>query len=257
MITAMKKNDYGDLRQGLQRLITIICVGCFFVINNAHGFDISPNRIEVTIPTAKAYSGEIAVANSEQRDLYIKLRLGEWFSASYGTDWLHLNPLEFELKKGESRKVSYKISVPKNAKGELSAMIFVDAKPQEAQAGPITINTSVGIPIYAAIQGTERMGAEVEELAVVNSAPLKLSVKVKNTGNVHIRPTGAITIKAKTGGDALSVPLNEYNYPVLPVSSRILEIKTDKRLEPGTYVADIKMGFSDRTYSKRMKIEIK
>jgi hypothetical protein len=160
------------------------------------------------------------------------------------------------------------VSVPKTATGELNAMIFVDAKPNEISEGAIGINTSIGIPIYVMIKGTEVFKASVEELKVINNSPLELAVEIKNSGNVHIRPTGTIVIARSSGQNAadqvgtakqsqiITIPLNEYNYPVLPNSSREIEIKSQRQLEPGGYVADIKMGFDDRKYSKKVALKI-
>ncbi|MDD5449364.1 MAG: hypothetical protein PHO42_02040 [Candidatus Omnitrophica bacterium] len=207
----------------------------------------------------KMYEDVIVVKNTEKRPLEVKLRLEDWFKAVEGKEtkkkdmfeWLKLEPSELTLKEGETGEVKYKVMAPKKARGELNAMIFVEAKPKELPQASIGINTSIGVPLYAMIKGTEKFKAEIKDLKIVKTSPLELAITIENSGNVHIRPTGSIEI---INTDVI-VPLNEYNYPVLPNTSRTLEIRSDDRLEKGKYMADIKMGYGDKRYRKKIKIQ--
>jgi len=235
-------------------------------VDIANCFNISHSRIEITVAPSKVYTDTIAVKNTEKAPLVITIRTEDWAKAAPYLGWLEVSPMEFELKEGESKEVKYEVNVPKDAKGELSAMIFIDGKPKEIAEGSIGINTSIGVPIYVMIKGTEKFNAEIEELNVVNNSPLELAVTIKNSGNVHIRPTGTIEIRQagviatppRRGKQSpkMVLPLNEYNYPILPNSSRTLEIKSNSRLEKGEYTADMKMGFADRKYRKRATLKI-
>ena len=247
---------------------TIFIIGLFLlgIQGEARCFNISPNRIEISVAPSNIYRDTMTVSNKENHDLNISLRVDDWFTqplragaglkTSDNLKWLKVKPLKFRLKKGEERRISYKVQVPKNAKGELSAMIFVEAKPRKPKKGMIAINTSIGVPIYVMIKGTEFFEAEVETLEVINAAPLELAVKIKNSGNVHIRPEGTIHIRNKEA-KLLTLPLNKYNYPILPNSSRTLEIKTRSGLEQGEYVADIEMAYADKKYRKTITLKTK
>lgn len=237
----------------------LLCLILLGFSDTSYCLNVSPGRIEISVAPAKGYEDVLLVRNTEKNNLEVKLRIEDWFKApegagkekSSGFDWLEIKPLEFELKEGEIKQVNFKVTIPKNARGELNGMLFVEGRPKETAEGAIGINTSIGIPIYVMIKGTEQFKAEVEGLEVVNRSPLELTVKIKNRGNVHIRPTGAIEIKNKNG-ILITIPLNEYNYPVLPLSSRTLEIRSDKKLEQGEYVADIKMGYGDKKCKKKI-----
>lgn len=251
-------------------ICAIICINLWVNCNNAYCLNVSPGRIEINVALSKSYEDVLAIKNTEERDLEIKLRIEDWFKAVEGNakkigtfEWLEISPLEFGLKEGETKEVKFKVAVPKKAKGELNGMIFVEAKPKEIAEGAIGINTSIGVPIYVMVKGTERFKAEIEELKVMKGSPLELAITIKNSGNVHIRPTGVIEIfnadlrKLKMDSHRFTVPLNEYNYPVLPKSSRILEIRSDNKLEQGEYTADIKMGYGNKKYRKKITVIIK
>lgn len=238
--------------------------------DRAYCLNVSLGRIEITVNADSIYDTDIIVTNNESRSLEIKLRIEDWLKAVEGNPkgasgefkWLKISPLQFELKEDMSQRVSLKIEVPRGAKGEFNAMIFIEGKPKEVAKGPISINTSIGIPVYVAVNGTQEFKAGVEDLQVMASDPLKLTVKIKNSGNVHIRPEGTIEIRNAdlrgSGADkrGFVVPLNEYNYPILPNSSRTLEIRSNKRLERGEYVADIEMGYADKKYKKRLTLKV-
>lgn len=233
------------------------------ICGSAHCFNISPNRMELSIGENKEYGDFITIKNAEGGEMRMTVRVENWSKAVEGTakyggdkfEWLQINPGEFDLKGGETQKVGYKITTPKGAKGELNAMIFIEGKPKEVKEGAIGINTSIGVPIYVMIKGTEKYAAEVEDLKVVKADPLELTVRIKNSGNVHIRPAGSIEIKEKKEV-VLICQLNEYNYPILPNSSRTLEIKSNKRLEKGDYTAHVKMGFGDKKCNKKITLKI-
>lgn len=226
-------------------------------------FNVSPGRIEIAVEPSQVYRDTLVVKNTDTTPLVITVRVEDWHAAVQGVekdtsarfDWLTIHPLQLELEKGETREIDFSVTVPKGARGELNAMIFVEGRPKSVQEGSITINTSMGVPIYVAVKGTERFAAEVEDLQVVDMSPVRLLVKIRNSGNVHIRPTGTIDIKDGTK-DIMTLPLNEYNYPILPDSSRTLEINTEKRLEPASYTADVKMGCADKVYRKTVILQM-
>lgn len=252
----------------IRRKITQIVVSGILALSinqaSAYCFNISPNRMEISLYGGREYEGFITVKNTEDRELHMSVRIEDWARGVEGKPkspdnsfgWLQINPVGFELKAGNAQKVSYKIVVPKGRKGELNAMIFIEGKPAEVKEGSIGINTSIGVPIYVMIKGTEKYRAELEDLLVSKNSPLELAVKIKNSGNVHIRPAGSIEIKNRKGEAVFICPLNEYNYPILPNSSRTLEIRSDKRLERGDYTAYVKMGFGNKKYSKKITLKI-
>jgi len=230
----------------------------FLLVNADIGncFDISHSRIEISIAPSKDYTDSIAVKNTEKGSLIITVRIENWTKAVPSLDWLKVSPLELELNEGASGEIRYEVKVPKEAKGELNAMIFIEGKPKEIAEGSIGINTSIGVPIYATIAGTEQVEADIEELKAVNKFPLSMELKIKNSGNVHIRPKGTISVKTKEGKELFTVPLNEYNYPVLPDSSRTWEIKANKKLENGEYTADVNMLYRGRACRTKKTIKV-
>jgi hypothetical protein len=250
----------------LLTVVILVLAACV----NGYCVNVSPSKIELSISSSRTYEGVLEVRNAEQGVLDVKLRTENWFKAVEGIaketgtnlEWLKLTPASFELKGQEKRDVRYRVNIPESARGELNAMIFIEAKPRAASQGAISINTSIGVPIYVIITGTEILKAKVKKVEVMKNGPLLLNVLIENSGNVHIRPTGTIVIARSPEGATkqspeIVLPLNEYNYPILPNSSRTLEIRADKALAPGKYTAGVQMEYDHRKYRTQAALEIK
>lgn len=258
----------GLVFNGSKVIPLILLLGLSFVINPGlvYSFSISLNRIEVRIPPAGIYNRDLIVRNTEGRDLIIRLYIQDWHKAvegkSLGADtkkrfeWLKITPSEFELKKGETKRVNLKVNVPEDAKGELNAMIFINGSPVEREEGAIGINTSIGVPIYVMIEGTEIYEARVKDIKVMSKSPLKVKIGIENAGNVHIRPKGTIEVKSAKNEGLFTLMLNEFNYPVLPYTTRELQINSEKALPSGEYIFDINMEYNSKKYVTEMKIEV-
>jgi len=266
MITQIRKRDYTDWKGSARIFLCIaLVVLCAAGAQAAYALNVSPTRIEIVVAPSGGYENVLTVSNTQKGTLGITLRIEDWCTARAVPEaantaahlpWLQVEPKEFELGEAEAREVSFKVAMPSAVKGELSAMIFVEARPRDIAKGAVAVNTSIGIPIYVTAKGTQRYGAEVEDLRATRSAPLELAVIIKNTGNVHIRPKGTILIRNRWGRCVAQTALNEYNYPVLPFSSRVIEVKTKDRLKRGDYKAEVRMGYADRTYSAKFLMRV-
>jgi hypothetical protein len=235
----------------------VLLLAALAAADAGHCLNVSPGKIELSLASSEVYEGALVVNNTDGKDMKVNIRPEDWFKAVEGLPkerpagfaWLDITPSGFELGPRQVKEAAYRVSVPKEASGELNGMIFVEARPARAQEGSIGINTSIGIPIYVVIKGTERYRAEIKGLRVASESPLALAVTIGNSGNVHIRPRGTVKISDKK--TKIVLPLNEYNYPVLPFSDRTLEIKSDERLRKGEYMAEIEMGYGDKKRCKK------
>lgn len=246
--------------------IALVTISLIFDKGAAYGFTVSPTKIELSLASKGAYTGAFTIRNTEKYTLSVSARIEDRRKAVEGKyaeadeadnfDWLTLKLPSSELKPDEAGDIIFSVEVPEGAVGELNAMIFIEAKPKEADVGAIGINTSIGVPIYVMVAGTELFQAEIGDIQLKSSSPLELYVTVKNSGNVHIRPEGNIAIKTKEGKGLFKVPLNEYSYPVLPDSSRELEVRSEKMLETGEYIIEIEMESGDKIYKKSKEVQV-
>ncbi len=66
--------------------------------------------------------------------------------------------------------------------------------------------------------------------------PIVFNVLVRNSGNVHLRPAGSLTVKSTFGGEITKLVLEQKN--VLPDSERAFDAVWDTRWRLGRYTVE-------------------
>lgn len=132
--------------------------------------------------------------------------------------WLDVQPSSFLLGKGEERTVTVRFQIPRFAKTHTySAVILFRAETPAPLPGrkvsAARIIGKVGSLVLLRIKGKEEVRASGEIVLgriphLVLSLPAKLSIRYRNTGNIHTRVGGNITLQPFFGGTGtLDVPL--------------------------------------------------
>ena len=117
------------------------------------------------------------------------------------------------------------------------------------------------LAIYMAVKDTEEYNFSVEKIEFTNETEFQCSTNLFNNGNVHIRPTGTITLISQNTGEEYTIKFNTSEWAFLPKADYIY---TDK-LESGTLpdgIYDVNMeitaGKDDKikNFSKRFQIKV-
>lgn len=162
--------------------------------------------------------------------------------------WFVLGTTTLDVPARQTKEMSYTIEIPANAEpgGRYGSIVFSTVPPRlpSGQSGAV-VQQKLAALVFQRING-----AANEELGVASFAtdktfyeygPVKFVTRVKNSGTVHEKPTGTITIKNILGMTVAKVPLDEHF--VIPGSIRKLsnEWPTGKN-QPfliGRYTADL------------------
>ncbi|MEI8175351.1 MAG: hypothetical protein WCG78_00600 [Candidatus Omnitrophota bacterium] len=235
-------------------LVSVLCMAG--AVQRGWCLSVSPPRVEISAAPGKTAHGVLTVANPHNDVATVSMRVEERGGLS-AVECFEFSPREFDIKRFEVKEIGYTVTVPTTAKGELSVMVFIEAKSKEGSTGAIGVATSIGVPIYLAVKGTETFAAAIETLTAKDNTPLLLEIAIRNKGNVHIRPQGDIAISTLKGERLLRLEVNRFDYPVLPESSRTLEIRSERGLGKGEYKADIHLKYgNNRELTKRMNLKI-
>lgn len=209
-------------------------------------------------PGATAYV-QVTLTNNEDKDLDILPGSKDWFvypanEAYKAEDWLVVQESEFKLKKDEVKQVTYKVTAPENAVGELVGMAtFL------TQGSPIRMKMSVAV--YAVMKGTEEYDYEIVDVGL-SQKPGRLSgiVEVENKGNVHMRIGGIIKVfnKKKKRVANIRIPSSQPVYP-----GKVTEVRgsiSDFNLSRGRYYLETSLMDIDRqvrlkTFKKKVKLK--
>lgn len=140
--------------------------------------------------------------------------------------WITVTPGPISMPAGDRLEIPVTIKVPTTADpGSHMAAVFFANQPGNPAPGTVAIQSKVGTLILLRVNGDIREAASVTEFTVdgkkmLSHRPVNFLLRISNTGNVHLRPTGTITIRNMIGGTATTVQINPNDGAVLPDSIR-------------------------------------
>jgi len=142
-------------------------------------------------------------------------------------NWFILSAGELTLQPKQAAVVPFLIEVPENAApGGYYAVIFWRTK-NSGQDGQVQITSKVGTLVFLEVKGEIKKQVELLDFTVDPARglywgmPLSFSARIKNSGNIHLRPVGEIKIQSLLGSSVLAV--NPGSNVVLPGSIRKYE----------------------------------
>ncbi|MDB5186123.1 MAG: exported protein of unknown function [Candidatus Saccharibacteria bacterium] len=140
-------------------------------------------------------------------------------------DWVTFSPSKFDAKPNEWVKVQMKIKIPKTAGlGYYYAVTFARESESAAKDRSVVIGSSAQLVLLEVNSPNARRSLDLLEFKTEKKwyefLPVKMTVRVKNSGNIHLVPVGNIFIKK---GDKVVATLdfNKAQGNVLPYSNRI------------------------------------
>lgn len=161
--------------------------------------------------------------------------------------WIKTDAQQVDLQPGAVATVGVTIEVPKNADpGGHYAGIFVSTTPPGE--GNVKVVQKTGTLVILRVEGNVQESAVVKQFTtsdgktVVNRLPVGLVLRVQNTGNVHFRPKGTITIRNMWGGVTSTIDINPKEGAVLPNSIRHFDLvwtKNSTDLKRGSVLSEI------------------
>ena len=201
---------------------------------------VAPIRVEHTIPPGEEKTDLILVENTSDRVLRARITVADWYLERDGTpvfvkrgdlptfsmsEWIEVNPSEFELGPGALQTIRYTVTAPAGAAvGGYRAAILIESLPdfKGAPLANVTYLTGrVGVILYNRV-GDAPVQAEVVGQEVVldprGVGRLAVRLSLRNSGRTHFRVSGRSRIL-----DAAGTVLRELaveDVVVLPHSER-------------------------------------
>lgn len=272
--------------------LSIIIVGALFIVTisvskgsaqaaqqSGQAFSISPPLIELQSDPGKLLTAKIKLTNISSGDLLIKTQLNDFGAknetgepniifddvnnSSYSLRQWITSPEPFTLASKQSRSIEVKIDVPPDAEpgGHYAVVRFTGTAPELEQSG-VALSASIGSLIMLQVSGDIKSSAAVEDFFTANSAgdkrgffessPIYFAERIRNDGNIHIKPTGSLTVKDMFGRTVSTLrvngdPQDSDNPPksTLPNSIRRFDQQLDKSWMFGKYQAEINLEYDD------------
>jgi len=212
------------------------------------GIKISPVKVEEMADPGQRLRSEVSITNEsgEAKTFYVYLRdfksEGEAGGArliapgseegNYLASWIDITKEGLFLNPGQEMSVPFTVNVPESAGpgGYFGAIVFGTEPPRlqqenEDKGAGMAIAQQTAALVLLRIKGDVLEDAQVLEFNTDKDfygTPFNVdfTVRIENSGNVHIKPFGSISIKNMFGKEISVVKVNEKGGNILPKSIR-------------------------------------
>lgn len=157
--------------------------------------------------------------------------------------WVTMEPVEIELRPNEEKFVKFTIRVPENAEpgghyGTVLASTKSVSGPEGTGVGIVTRTGSLVLLTVPGIMQEELLINDFSAPRYSECGPIPFEIRFENTGTIHLRPKGLITVTDWLGKKITDISLTEKN--VLPKGIRKFEASWDQKwLWGGKYTATL------------------
>ncbi len=231
------------------------------------GLTYSPTIIELDLKPGKTYLELIKLRNEgEITETYYPQALdfvargeegGQEFIApetgntAYSlASWVKYPTDQIVLAPGEDTAFTISIVVPTNAEpgGKYAGLLLSTRSVLDVNTSGTAISTMTGPIILGAIEGQQVENLTVDEFGVNKDyfeyIPAEFSIRLQNTGNIHVKPYGVVEIKNMFGAVTTTLPVNPKLGNVLPNSFRKFDVAwDDNSFRIGQYSAQLKLTY--------------
>lgn len=246
-------------------VIVVLGIGEFIMSSdlsfaqNANKISISPITFELTANPGDYLENKIKVSNPSDNTIGIKMEIEDFEAvgelgqvvvrpeeeATYSLKrWISVDPVEFILEPKGQKLVDFKITIPSDAEpGGKYGTILASTQGiiSENKVGGSAIAQKVGALLLLTVSGDTKEGIEVKDFSapeLSEYAPIPFSIRFSNSGTVHVRPRGFVSITDWFGNKVEDVEFPQSN--VMPGTTRLIELKWDpKNFIIGKYTATL------------------
>lgn len=168
------------------------------------------------------------------------------------SEWITVEPAATTIAPKTTQDFNVSINVPVNGEpgGHFGTVVFKTVPPEvETGSAAAIVSQEIAPVILVSVAGDVVEEANIDTFSSTksfwsNERPITFDTRINNTGNVHFKPTGTITIKNMFGNEVTSIPLEEKN--VLPDSIRKITSEwSDPGFAVGRYTADLSLVYGE------------
>lgn len=164
--------------------------------------------------------------------------------------WFDVTPGPINIEAGQKAEVLVTVKTPAaaNPGGFYAGVLFnFSEKSDVAKAGEVAIESTVAVPFLLTVKGNYIETGSItvfktsDGLNRYSDGPIGFAVSYQNTGEVHLKPVGTITIKNMFGKTIKTIRVNEEQGAVLPGTIRSFTVPdwTDVGTKLGLYTATL------------------
>ena len=205
---------------------------------NAVSIAVSPQILDITANPGESIDNTFRLTNASNESIVVAATpknfrpTGEQGAVDITTDdtnfslasWVTVTPETVTIPSGTTQDFSVNISVPDEVEpgSHYGSVVFSTIPPEQEGSGAL-VSQEIAPVILVKVAGETIETIQIEEFKTANSFysnqnSIELISRLKNTGTVHFKPTGVITIKNMFGNEVAKLDLDQKN--VLPETIR-------------------------------------
>lgn len=148
--------------------------------------------------------------------------------------WVKLDPAPIVLEPQGRKEVTITVNVPADAApgGHYGIVAFSSKPPSSGTDTPqVAITQGIGTLLLVRIEGNVVESATISAFSTAartNRLPVAFATTYQNTGNIHLKPSGELTITSMTKKVVATIPVNATKRSTLPNSSRSYDVTWEK-----------------------------
>ncbi len=155
--------------------------------------------------------------------------------------WIGVSPASFNVAPHQRQELTYFVQVPPNARpgGHYAAVMYQPTNVIDVKGTGTGVFTYVGTLFYIQVKGDIAEKAQVTQFSAKGFSeygPVKITTVIQNQGDLHIRPTGIVTVKNLIGQVVSQEKLEEHN--IFPEASFLYTNNLGKKWMIGPYYAE-------------------
>lgn len=245
---------------------------------SGQAFTISPPLLEMEATPGDVLKAKISLTNVSSGTLSMSVQTNDFgsknetgepniiFDENHDTpysmkSWVS-KPGDFILRSKETRDLVVPIKVPMNAEpgGHYAVIRFTGTTPA-GESQQVALSASIGSLVLLKVAGDIQQSATVEDFysatqkfeksSFFESPPLSLVARIRNSGNIHIKPSGTVVVTDMFGKEVSTARMNgdpsdAKNTPgsILPQSVRRFDVP-QKEGWFGRYTANMTLNYGD------------
>lgn len=222
---------------------------------------ISPPTIEHTLNPGERAEGVLKVTNNGNTDLTFSANIHDFIVEDKNgtpiilTDdtladkysaatWIAVTPNTFTVPALTTKEINYYLQVPADAApgGRYAAAIYEPIDIIQVEGTGAGVNTQLGSLFYITVAGPVTENAEVVDFGVPAFSefpPVAITTEIQNLSDIHVRPSGNISIKNMFGQEISRQDFSGGN--IFPEASLIYtnQFFTDSNFKIGRYTAEL------------------
>jgi hypothetical protein len=240
-------------------------------VDNTNDFVVEPGKTEIFLNPGESIKKNITVTNRVNKKVTFKIVIEDFVGTEDSNNPVKLlgdevGPYslknlvkpeisEFTLNFGEKISIPVQVSIPETAepRGYYGAIVVSNQPSADAggQVDPGTEGKSklisrIGSLLLVRVNGLGKESGQLEDLKLIGpkklfyeGRPEGFEILFRNDGNVHLVPSGTITIKNLLGKVVDELPVD--GYFALPDSLRYREVRWNDGFSFGRYTAKVSL----------------